>query len=496
MTYRIPTTKLELPNNDNDLRVPVNGIHNNTIFNDKIDLLIENFDYLLDSASVIDNKSPNAYEYAYDFFGDVWTDAPSSLVATPPSDHNYKFVEVVEMYNGQFLYICSKSNQIDFYIGGDISGNDTAPLTLKISYKQFKQKGSQLFKNITHIKYDSERLYVYDSEFSAVIVYDITSLIYSDVVVENIKFVKQLSQIKNLIALDCATQVYVITNTELIILNRDLNIQSKVNLNTPSPSNILIGDDIYVLYGFKIDYYNLSLEYIKSVEFLSINFEQLIDIESSKVDQNIVYLLTSMYVYKYDIVDNATISYFKLGIDRDKVYLDIYVKDGLTEDQIFLIDSNKLHFIKDSINLVYLYDRNNLLDIQKSEDIQINDLELEQDFVFNSSIQRILFNNLLLYNSLIFKAVSVTDPKGFLEYSYKKNLTNSNEINPDIIFIGQNEVFSYQVFQRAFNEVLKIQNSILELLSYEYVKKQKNTLYLNNELLILFNSPETALETN
>lgn len=478
MTYRIPTTELKLPNNDNDLRVPVNGIHTNIIFNNKIDLLVENFDYLLNSATVVDNTSPNSYTYTYDFSGSTWTNNPSSLVSSPPVNHNYKFIEVIEMYSGKFLYICVKSDKIDFYVGGDISNDDDSALNLKISYTQIKQTGSQLFKNITYVKYDSENLYVYDSGFNAIIVYDISALTYSDVSVENIKFVKQLTQIKNLIALDFTVNVFAITDTELIILNRDLNIKTKVSLNTPSPSDILVGDDIYVLYSSNIDYYNLSLEYLKSIEFESLKSDQLIDIEPSKIDDDIVYLLSNKYVYKYDIIDNVTISYFKLGIDRDKNYVDIYVKGGITEDQIFLTDSNKLHFITDSISLVYLYDRNNLLDREESTNIRINDLEFEQDFVFNSAIQRIAFNNILLYNSLIFKAVSITDSNGFLEYSYKKNIVNPNEINPDIIFVGQNEVFSYQVFQRMFNEILKIQDAILELISYEFIKNSTNTLII------------------
>lgn len=476
MAYRIPTTELSLPYGDNDLRVPVNGIHTNTVFNDKVDLLISNFDYLLNSASIINNTSPQSYTYAYDFDGSTWTNTPSSFVDTPPIDHDYNFVEVVEMYNGKFLYICAKTESIDFYIGGDISEDDDTALQLKIKYDQIKQNGNQKYKNISYVRYDAEKLYVYDSAYNALVVYDIAALLYSDIVVDNIKFVRQLSQVKNLIALDFSANIYAVTDTELIMFNRDLNILSSVSLDASSPKRVLVGDDIYVLYSDKIDYYNLSLSFIKSVQFESFNSDVLIDIEASKVDSDVFYILSKEYVYRYDIIDNTILNYIKLGIDRDKDYVDLYVKDGGDKDQIFLTDENKLHFMEDFISFVYLYDRNNLLDRQTSADIQINDLELEQDFVFNASIQRILFNNLLLYNSLIYKAVATTDSIGFLEYSHKINLVNSEEINPDIILIGQNEVFSYQVFQRTFNEILKIQNKILELISYKFTENSTNTL--------------------
>lgn len=480
MSYRIPTTQLELPYDINDLRVPVNGVHTNDIFNNRIELLASNFDYLLESASLVNNNSPQSYDYAYDFEGSIWTSTPSSLLTSPPSNHGYTFIEVVEIYNGKFLYICTTSTEIDFFIGGDISNGDSSSLIHKITYDQVKQNGTQKYKNITYVKYNTERLYVYDSAYSALIVYDIGALLYGDVVVENIKFVKQLTQVKNLKALDFSTNIYAVTNTEIIIFNRDLNILSRADLQrsapSVSPNGIIVGDDVYIIYSRLIDYYNLSLEFLRTEEIEGFNNESFIDIESSKIDDNIVYLLSKDYLYKYDIVDNTIIGYFELGYTNNRNFEDVYVKDGDTQDEIFLTDKNKLHFMEDSISYAYVYDRTNLLDRQSISDIQINDLELEQDFVFNSVIQRILFNNLLLYNSLIYKAVAVTDDNGFLKYSYRKNLVNSEIIDPAVIYIGQNEVFSYQVFQRAFNEILNIQKSILNLIQYEFTENSSNTL--------------------
>jgi hypothetical protein len=478
MTYRLPTSTITLPHTENDIKVPVNRISDNITFNSRISMLNDNFNYIKSIGEIVDNKSPQFDPHIYSFNDGEWD-------GNSPTDHDYKQIEVVDTFNGQNLYICAKSTSIDFYLGGNIAEEfaiSATPisLTLKISYTQIKQNGNQGFRNIKFIKYDSERLYVYDSGFGGLVVYDLAALLYGDVVIENIKFVRQFTQLKNLININFSSNIYAISNTELIQLNRDLNIVNKVTLASPNPIDIIVGENITILYSGSIDYYNLALSKFKTVEFNGITPDNIIAGIESIESVGIIYILTSDNVYKYDNVNNNIISYFKLFDDNTNIadHLNFALKGDNTSDELFILDTNKIRFCLDSVVFKYLYDRNNLLDADDISNLSIENLEVEQDFVYNTVLQKALFNNLLLYNSLIFKAVIQTDTRGFLEYQYMENLVNSEVLNPLSVFIGQNEVFSFQVFNRCLLSILEIQNKIIRLMGYKIRESSTNTLII------------------
>ena len=110
--------------------------------------------------------------------------------------------------------------------------------------------------------------------------------------------------------------------------------------------------------------------------------------------------------------------------------------------------------------------------------MKINSLELEQDFVYNAVIQKMIYNTFLLYNSLLFQAFIETDENGILVFKYLENLQNSEPLDKNLVFYGQNEVFSYQTFNRAFKEIYDIQLKILDLLQFNVVESSTNTLFI------------------
>lgn len=453
---RLPTTKLELPNNFEKLKFPVNRIGDNVTFNNRVQLLEENFQQLLEYGSVVDNRSP-------------LEDVNLNVV----SGHTYKHIETVKKTSGKVILIAAKEIEIDF-IFADVDGNYNGSLTK--TYDQIKDAGNLKFKNISYIKYNENRLYVYDSVYDTVFVYDINTFINDDTATTNIKFLKQFFKIKDLVAFDFSGDGIIgIKSDKLICYNRDFNVKDSITLENIPIDVQVNGTDIYILYNNKVEVYDISLVKKREFSYLKTFGGESLRILFSKYDSGVLYLLTSDTIYKYKS-DGTFIGYFKDIVGKNM--LDVSIYDNETDDLVFTLDTDNIQLYKDKINEFKLYDENNLKDTESVGDLQINNLELEQDFVYNAVIQKMIFNTFLLYNSLLFRAFIQTDVNGILEFRYLENLQNSELLDKNLVFYGQNEVFSYQTFNRAFKEIYDIQLKILDLLQFNVVENSTNTLII------------------
>tara|TARA_R110000765_G_scaffold7963_4_gene25985 strand:- start:2384 stop:3817 length:1434 start_codon:yes stop_codon:yes gene_type:complete len=477
MTYRLPTSELVLPNDSNSIRMPVNTVADNIMFNSKIKLLDENFNYLLESATVVDNRSPQAYKNIYNPVTNTWQDV--SVLPTP-IDHGYNHIEVIDRYNGQYLYILAQSDSIGFFVGGDLSADDTSQLDSKVAYFTVKDTGNQVFKNISSVVVEDDKLYVYDSVYQAMVVYDITALLVGDVVLEQIKLINHFTQIKDMKAMAItATSYYTVQSSTMTLYNRDFNVINTIDLENTTPNDVITEDGfIYVLYDDKIDVYNTSMVFQRTNIIRSIDDNAFFKLFHSIKDDNIVYVLTASHVYKYLITDDVFVSYFKLSLERDKDYVDISIKEHADYDEVFILDTNKIHYTQDNVTTVDMHDTFNMNDIVDLDQLQIENLELEQDFVYNAVLQQLLFNTLLLYNSLIFKPIVQTDMNGVLEYSHRLNLSNSDVLAISASLMGQNEPFSYQLFLKALQNIFDIQTKIIELEKFNVIESSTNTLII------------------
>jgi hypothetical protein len=475
MDFKLPTSIQVLPHSFEEIKFPVNRISDNTTFNSKLTLLNNNFDTLLSMASVVDNNLPFSHEGIYSFESEAWSIPPTTPT---PSTHNYIDIVVVEKTNTDYLFICATKTQLDIYTTNIHTG--LVLLTNTISYTYIKDRSQQSFRNIEFIKYNDEKLYVYDSVLETIMVYNILALISDDTTISSIKFLKQFFKLKNLINIDFKYDIYAITDTSILIYNQDLNLKTEYTLEKQSPIDILLYDNIYILYNDTIHVYNFSGTKTKEYELLVFDSEQILNISLSKVDDNIFYVQSKNYIYKYTI-EGEFVGWFNIGSTMggdEFTSMTIYSDSTGEYDQVFALDQTKLHYFKDKINIVKLYDEINMEDIEDLGSLYIKNQELEQDFVYNNILQKMVFNNLLLYNSLVYKAMLVTDEKGVLIYSHSENLVNTTTININPIFYGQNEVFSFQTFNRAFREIYNIQEKILELLNFDITENTTNTLII------------------
>jgi len=469
---RLPTTELTLPNSINDIKFPVNRIADNTTFNSKIKLIDENFNKLLEYCIVVDNNSPDVYESVWSF-----DDLNSySLSALPsPSPHEYNFVEIVEKYDGNKLLICAKDDSIDFYT---TSTTEQTNLTLNQSYEQVKDRGSLKFKKISYIKYYNEKLYVYDSGYENIYVYNLISFLSGDTAISSIKFLKQFFRIKGLISFTLSTNIYGITSTQLIEYNGDFNVKNKYTLEKENPKDIiLLNNRLYILYQDGIHIYSTGGVKQSQFELETLDSDTFLTIVLSKYNDNIIYVTSNKYIYKYDN-EGSFIGYFNISTMGSNEFIDIAVIEDDEKDTVIALDTNKLHLFGERLKTDILYDEINLLDRENITELQISNLELEQDYVYNNILQKAIFNVFLLYNSLIYKPYIETDVNGVLTYKYKENLIVNEVLEKRNIFYGQNEVFSYQTFNRAFEEIYNIQEKIIDLITFEAVENTTNTLII------------------
>jgi len=472
MSYRLPTTELTLPYSFEDIKFPVNRIADNITFNKKIQLIDENFNKILDYCNVVINESPSTYDYIFNLSTLAITNSSTPIVE---SNHNYNFIEVVEKYSGEELFICCKNNQIDFYVS-DVDNLDN--LTLSISYTQIKNKGSLQFKNISYVKYMNEKLYVYDNVLETVFVYNLVSLLTDDPATYDIIMLKHYNKLKNVIAFDVNNKIYSITNNKLIVLNSDFSISNTYDIEE-SPIDIKADNsNIYILYDSFIRKYDLNISTYQDYDLNKlVNDETFLSIDFSKYDDGVVYVLTNYYIYKYK-TDGVFIGYFNISTMGGKRYRDFSIVEQSENEFVFGLDQNKLHVFKDKITTIKLYDDINLSDRKDISNLQLRNLELEQDFTYNAILQKTIFNVFLLYNSLLFKPFIQTDTNGVLVYNYVENIANDTVLQKSDIFYGQNEVFSYQTFNRAFKEIYNIQERILTLIEFGVVENTTNTLII------------------
>lgn len=459
---------MNLPNNFEDIKFPVNRISDNATFNSRIQLIDENFKTLLNYCNVVDNNLPNSYDTVYSFDDGI---AYTPLTIGDPSDHGYKKIDVVDTYIGGQLLICSKSNQIDFFILDVVNLKD---LNSPIIYDKVKDKGSLKFINIQYIKIHNDKLYVYDGDREVIYIYNLISFLTNDITISDIKFLKQFNKVDiNAFDFNNDSNIYGITENKVIIYNSDFNIKKEYNLDTLTPIDIMVSDKIYLLYSDKIEVFDKLVNKLYEIELTLLNNEAVLSVDLSEYDEDVLYILSNKYIYKYTS-SGELVGYFKPSID----FIDFSIFKGGDSDYVFGIDINKMHVFKDKITTYKLYDEVNLLDSSDITGLQISNIELEQDFVYNSILQKTIFNVFLLYNSLLFKPFAQTDSKGVLVFNHLENLQNSETLRKNNIFYGQNEIFSYQTFNRAFKEIYSIQEKMLELIKYEIVESSSNTLII------------------
>lgn len=470
MNNRILTETLELPNGLNKLSFKPNTLSDKVGFQERIEKLYNNYNYIKSSATFINNLSPKKYDRVYDF-NDGW-----KLVSDGGSGVNHDYISIhrFDREDGSFGYILVKVDSIEFAYGEDIInyGNFT-PINTNRVITTIKTGGTQKFSNITTTLLDKASFYVYDEDLRVVVVYNITNFINDDVVTSGSDFIIKIVNLEGLISI-CSDGggLYLLTKDRLIQSSKMLNFITETHLNLSEGDNVvnLEGgvDSIFILTEEgRILKYSRELEHLGDYKLSVLpdggveDKEVFSFIKKSKLNSDIYLIMSNRTIYKV-FVDKIGkyFSHFNINTGKDFRSFDNFVVDN--EEVVLILDEDKINLTIDRNDEVSLYSLGNLRDEFNLEELGIDDLELEQDFTYNTVIQKIKFNHILLYNSLLYKAsVNIQDNmpvfKGLLNLKRKPLTTINTEF-------GINEVFSYSVFQRFIKDIYRIQLNMIELL--------------------------------
>lgn len=478
MDYRLPSKILSLPKIP---KIRANDISENKKFNSVISEFSTNYSYLIDNSFVLNNNYPYLYEYVY-YFTPEWEAITSSHSYETPSNHNYENVIITQMDSGHYVYILSKSNALDFYRGGDLyDKDDFSNLSLVKSFT--KINNNYKLENIDVIKLNNNTLFIYDGKYKNIIKINIGKIIKTNN--DNDLIVNKILKISGVLDFSIfEDKIYVLLNNKVKIYDLNLNYIEEFDLSvTYNGSDILNSTKIeanenyiYVSFNGQIMLYSNENEYIRSFTPNTINSGEYIRyINNSSIVPDYFYILTTKYLYVFS-KDLELYGYFNLNVTNTKDLVSFAIKKNTSDEEIFILDQNKLHYTKNKLRLISLIDEVNVLDARENDDITIKDTELEQDFVYNTALENMIFNNLLLYNSIIYSAIYTTDTNGILNYSHLLNVNNSRVFDKNEFFYGQNEIHGYSIFNRAFDKVLSLQTLIKNNLKANEIEDGFNSL--------------------
>lgn len=243
----------------------------------------------------------------------------------------------------------------------------------------------------------------------------------------------------------------------------------------------------------KISIFTSNFEFIESVEILneqehstSITMETFRKLYFSYENPNMLYILTNNNVYKkYTSRPEAFVGTFILD---DNVKGNIGPDEGNRDfkDMVFYpakLSVNNQTVVKDEILLVESIHRGvyqffedsgfeNSLETEIEdmvfdlEDLKILPEENVDSLVYNKTLYKTIFNNLVLLENISRKFSTLYNTKGFPVYVGFKYLTEEEnnllqyDITPDF-FISSNEIVLNETVNRCLNQILQLQQLIV-----------------------------------
>lgn len=265
---------------------------------------------------------------------------------------------------------------------------------------------------------------------------------------------------------------------------------------------VLMND--FSIFSLNIDNFNVEDNYkLNKNKFID---ENLKDIQFSKNNSNIYYIITDKNVYKYFINrKNLLISKFNI---RRNLQFNTSWEESFTDfenTQLFweskqggntfnLIDLSLIQ-TKNNYDNIILLDNNKFLEIYENnetktllnnefpdfidkQDILITD-EFFNNITYNNLIYKFLINVDLLFKE-IGKKIEVKFIDDFLFLDNFKNIDSSNKenilINEKDFFVGVNETISTKVFNRTLSNVYSYMEKIIPFLNSNTVNTRISPL--------------------
>lgn len=523
---------LTLPYSFEDIKIRPNELCVSDNINASLFKLHYNFLYLNAQTKIASNKFPKNYKgYIASRSASnevVWYDttAPSTSAATDMTDNSTAGTVLSSLVDGVFVKSLGiETSYVGFVANSGtlvaLQSNDTdTAVSIRDTYKLIEDATALTFSNIKSLAINSENsLFVCDDIF--IYKFDVDSVLTFNPAVSSVGrfLIKTIGGISSSIQdkgkFNNPISVRVGKNDKLYVLDKgdqgykvydkDMNWLStaakKTEFKTTSGAltDIAINVDnehVYVLTdnGVIFEYDNtntlVTTHILRDILEPTEKFNRLV---FSKVDTNILYVLTNKNIYKkFKSKLTKSIGAFRLSdnliSDQRFTFINVYQKPNSTDDYMFVggeavttiagapVDIG--HIFKFNESVVY---QTIVYDTYKTEIYSLSSVNVESDeyvtsWVVNKGLRKLHYNHMLLKDNMHGKYVGKYDDFGRSQYNGINYIT---DLDPNIFTyntpldgtIGINEPVLADTVNRPLNELYKIQLQLLEMCKEKYINK-------------------------
>ena len=503
-----------LPHGSIDYQIQPNELSYHKTFNTKISYLFDNLMYVYSRCFIPNFNIPRQFK---GFIGVVG--ANLGFYQNTTSSNNFSAANYPELdrvqnfiaYNDKNKnYVLLNSLTAISILEHDLT-NDTVSYKSKITLID-PISGEITFKKINNLATDGTYLYVSENDFNIVYKYNLTKYFSNENIYKNKLFLEKsvggeggrydsikFKNPKNISIYADKLLIEDSGNKTLKFFQNDLNFLSYntlINLydQLTSFSSLKFQNEKNIIGVTKNGFYNFTFQenniknsqFVHLSSFLSDN-EEIIDINFSNYNENIIYVLTNKSLYKKwnygssKIIGKKDASYFG-AISR---YKSFYTISNTVSSDIFYIytynsqaSANQILVYNDNLDLISTLN-NPDFDIYSKEDILVKKEEYNQSWVYEKSLKKLIKNYDLLKNNISYKFTTEYDSNGILKYLgriYNTEVLNYPKLNYDTSHVvGINENFQGAVINREFDKIYNSGKFLLDNVLSDY----NTTLNLN-----------------
>jgi hypothetical protein len=509
-----------LPYSSKDFEIQPNELSYYKTFNTKLSYLYDNFIYLYSRCSIPNYNIPTKFS---GFIGVTGTNLNIYDYTYINSSKNFKLANREDLDNSKGAVVCKNENLYYMFINclssiyvlkhdEDVTFCQVCPNKVTTVNPI---SGELKFGIINSLSIDkNEILYVSDGKLDSVYKYDLSTFfkndnIYRDIVApfNNRLFLKDtlggeggrydkirlespyniLNNGNILLVEDFGNKTFKIFNKDLNFLNYKTLISFYNNISSFNSIKFKKEDQFYGIvddgyYIFNIDLSNYKIDDIENVEYISLSNalsgnERILDIEFSKYDENIVYILTNKsfikkwdkYLYKSigikkskDFGPSSEYKWFTTinkTVSSDLIYIGLYNSNA---------NANQILIYEDKFDLITtLSDRN--FKVYSKDDVLVKKNEWNQSWVYEKSIKKIIKNIEKLKNTIAFRFEKEEDELGNLikinRIYRRETLLYPQKIDQYKYTIGVNENFQASVVNRLLNLAFDYQDITLRTIN-------------------------------
>jgi hypothetical protein len=411
----------------------------------------------------------------------------------------------VSLFCGGSSYFCSLSSSTDYN-------------SIKfIDYTQYIEPNNEYkFKDITDMQLDGNDLYIVDSGDNSVYHYDVTGFNGID---STILFKRSL--IEKIGGKDVSHQKNKFSIPNKIEVIKSFAFQTEITYSRTEECRAIKYNSLHNLYFVIINETQENLNYIRLYDADTnelIQTDQLHDLLASgevysniifsTQDSNILYFTTNMHVWKRFITrPGNSIAKFNLGkfsLSYDPIWNFEDVKWNLNyKEWNYSLNSGLINFIRDIVILpsseneeyIYVFGASRIYGFREYTDYETNifnyDInrysnekvlfnsvhEISQAYVYNKQLYKVMYNLASLLNVVGGRFEAKSDQFSQLRTNGIAYLTEKEmetiKFNVNNIYINDNEVTTPTAFNRGFNEIVKIQQSLADVSKLKVLKYAK-----------------------